>query len=348
MHIQEINLFRYALPLHHPLTAKTPDPGLRRGYLVHVVTDEGTEGWGDCAPLPGFSPETTGQAEHDLHALRTALTGQDVRKAARGVSTKWCPSVRFAVEQALEDLRGYGDLKQRAPHVVLLNALVDPTEPGWLRRAQQQAAEGWLSFKLKVGRGAVEEDVQNARALRGRIGPRAELRLDANRAWDEHEAQRFAHAVEDLNLEYIEEPLKDPTGLRAFSESTGIPVAADESLAADPAPDWREWAFLRAVVIKPTLLGGIASTLVRIAAARGAGVMPVMSSSFESGVGLRHLALLALTADLGSIAHGLDTGRWFMQDLLEEALATTGGSIQRDALLAPSVQVRRDLLEPLT
>jgi O-succinylbenzoate synthase len=205
-----------------------------------------------------------------------------------------------------------------------------------------------MSFKLKVGRGTVEEDVQNARALRGRIGPRASLRLDANRAWDERQGKRFAHAVEDLDVEYIEEPLKDPGGLRAFSQSTGMPVAADESLADDPAPDWREWSFLRAVVMKPTLLGGIASTLVRIAAARGAGIMPVMSSSFESAVGLRHLALLALTADLGSIAHGLDTGRWFEQDLLEEALATTGGCIQRDALLAPSIRVRHDLLEPLT
>ena len=110
----------------------------------------------------------------------------------------------------------------------------------------------------------------------------------------------------------------------------GLPVALDESLVAIEPDALDGLRYVRAVVLKPTLLGGISRTLRIAKRALSLGMTPVVSSAYESGVGAA--ALVALAAGIGdrTVPAGLDTYRRLNADVLVSPLD----------LSAPSVRVR--------
>lgn len=300
---------RYSLPL-----SDAGDTGERReGALLELRDAEGNAGWGEAAPLPGFSRESLDDALRQL-------------AAPGGTEEELYPSVRFAMELAQLNLRAAacGEPLPRmlspAPRdTVELNALLsrDPQHaPAEARRLREA---GYSAVKLKVGRDTVDEDA----ALTRRVAEALEgvsLRLDANRAWSLEEALAFARGVEGLDVEYVEEPLADPALLSRFAAQSGLPVALDESLARMPAAALEDHGYASAVVLKPTLLGGLARTLTLAARAEDLGMKAVVSSAFESGVGM--LGLVALAAALPGEGYpaGLDTYRRLGADVLRPPL----------------------------
>ena len=83
---------------------------------------------------------------------------------------------------------------------------------------------------------------------------------------------------------------------------------------------WPSGTFAVAFVLKPTLLGGLSRTLRVAGQALRLGVTPVVSSAYESGVGMA--ALVALAAGIGDcpVPAGLDTYRAMAEDVLETPL----------------------------
>ena len=78
------------------------------------------------------------------------------------------------------------------------------------------------------------------------------------------------------------------------------------------------------MVLKPTLLGGIRKTLCRAQEARAHGIQSIISSSFESGIGIATLAHLTAASGAG-VSAGLDTLKWFSRDLLKEPCTVRRG-----------------------
>ena len=317
----------YRLPLVEPVVWGGRHHSTRDGLLLRLTDAEGREGWGDAAPLPGFSPETLPEAREALDSVLPVVLDRELDAAdvlrpdgpfhtaldAAGLPS----SARFALDLALVELAVQGDRRTlpQALHpdpvvVVPLNALLMGVGAAAVEEARTRVDEGYRALKLKVGREPVDADVTTVRALRESIGPSVELRLDANRAWTVEQASRFARGVAEAGVAYVEEPLWDPAGLAALWLDTGLPVALDETLHA--AAEIRGWA--AAAVLKPTLIGGVMATVRRAAEARSVGVRPVLSAAFESGVGLRGVA--ALAAATGGEAAGLDTYRWLGADVL--------------------------------
>ena len=84
MKIRRTDVYRYTLPLKEPLTLRGETFAEREGLLLRVESDTGAHGWGEAAPLPGFSTENCDQAEdvmlrcarivhtHSHHHERTA------------------------------------------------------------------------------------------------------------------------------------------------------------------------------------------------------------------------------------------------------------------------------------
>jgi hypothetical protein len=82
-----------------------------------------------------------------------------------------------------------------------------------LRKA---GGEGFTDFKMKVGGAAFEVDVARVRAAHEAIGPGDRLALDANNVWRcPYEAIRFAGAVEDRDIWWLEEPRTGHSQLQA-------------------------------------------------------------------------------------------------------------------------------------
>ena len=61
MEAKKVELFRYNRPLLNTI---------REGILVKLTCFHGRVGWGEAAPLPGFSKETLADVEAELKRLR--------------------------------------------------------------------------------------------------------------------------------------------------------------------------------------------------------------------------------------------------------------------------------------
>ncbi|CAN5717216.1 hypothetical protein BH24ACT22_BH24ACT22_21930 [soil metagenome] len=184
-------------------------------------------------------------------------------------------------------------------------------------------AAGYEVVKLKVGSREVEEDVKLVRDLVEVLGKDVTLRLDTNRAWSYEEAADFVQALDSLGYEYIEEPLSDPSGLAGFVREHGSPVALDESLVGLASADLEKLSYARAMVIKPTMVGGISRTLQLAEEGRRLRIQPVISSAYETGVGTEALLVLSAVTGDGKVAAGLDTYRRLGGDVLYPPLDMT-------------------------
>jgi D-galactarolactone cycloisomerase len=87
-----------------------------------------------------------------------------------------------------------------------------------------------LGMKLKVGKLSVEEDIERTRLARKVGGPGFFLCADANQSWDVEDALAYARGVRDLNLAWLEEPVKwhDQIEGNARVRTVGIPVNAGQ------------------------------------------------------------------------------------------------------------------------
>ncbi|MCL4505257.1 MAG: mandelate racemase/muconate lactonizing enzyme family protein [Chloroflexi bacterium] len=91
-------------------------------------------------------------------------------------------------------------------------------------------AHGIFGMKLKVGHLSVEEDIERTRLARKVGGPTFHLCTDSNQAWRTDEAMTFARGVLDLNLAWLEEPVRwyEQIEGNARLRSLGIPVTAGQ------------------------------------------------------------------------------------------------------------------------
>lgn len=274
----------------------------RRAVLVTLTNEAGRVGRGEAAPLPGISLEST---EDVLAALAEIGSEPDFDAL---VSNRLPASLRFALDCALFELCAenrplhrvlFSASKARIPNVLELQILLDSLDDA-VERAHRARAQGARTFKVKVGRpGQARAESELLEALRA-LGDDIVLRCDANGRLDEPEI--LASAMARTRVEYIEDPF--PLSLDStdsFSQTErprlwcGVPLALDAAMHIDPS-----WVLARAVslgasylVLKPSLLGGLATTMHLAARARARGLRVVLSHLFEGPVGLAALGHLA-------------------------------------------------------
>jgi L-alanine-DL-glutamate epimerase-like enolase superfamily enzyme len=110
---------------------------------------------------------------------------------------------------------------------------LSPTNPEAI--AAEKWAEGFRSFKLKVGFGQ-ERDFSNLQALRSLLGPDTKIMIDANQAWDLDSAARHIEYLAPLNPFWVEEPITADHSLEEWqilSANSSIPLAAGENMRGD-------------------------------------------------------------------------------------------------------------------
>jgi o-succinylbenzoate synthase len=196
---------------------------------------------------------------------------------------------------------------------------------------------GFRTIKLKAGaREPAATLVDRVLEVRAAVGPDVALRLDANGAWTLDEAVARLRPLAGV-LEYVEQPLPvdalgDAVRLRMMTE---VPIAADEAVTTpDDALTLVEQGAADVLVVKPARVGGPGAVAVIAARAAAHGVPVVISSLFETGIGLA--AAIACAATLPDVpgwpadgrAHGLATAGVLVDDLLASSLIVEAGRIR--------------------
>jgi len=330
---------RVRVPFRRPFATASGMWVERDAWIIRLFDGDGRIGLGEAvlASEPGEVADT----------ILTAL----IREAAESATTTGLPTMaeleghgapgralNAALESATVDLD-----RPVAPDLapdgdgVGVNATLPALGPAALAEAAQQSVEsGFETLKVKAGaERETEVLVERIRAIRTAVGPEVRLRIDVNGAWDLATAEERLEAIARFDIEFAEQPLAahDLDGLAELRRRVTVPIAADE--AAESMAAVRTLLAIDAVdalVIKPARVGGPSAVAEIAALAAARGVPVVLSTLFETGVGIA--AAMALAASLPEVEgprwavppdHGLATAGLLEHDLLTESLVVAEG-----------------------
>ncbi len=359
MIIKSAELFSYHIPLKQPLLFYGKSLSSREGYLIKLVDEYGAAGWGEAAPLPGCHKETLSDVHEQLKNLVHLLRNQsfhepieDMRKIrVAGVPlTQYLPTVQWAVETALLTLKANSQgiplaqlMDPDYGNVVPVNGFLTGSLPDLKAQAQSMIDQGYKAVKLKVGQRTLQEDVERVQAVNHVIESKALLRIDANRSWQLQEAVDFIRQVGLKTIEYIEEPLKDISQVNEFYQETYMPVAVDESVHALDFKTIQSMDGIEILVVKPSVFGSYRKIWDVVQNAKARGLSVVFNSAFESGYGLTVIAHIAACLSK-KVPAGLDTGKFYQQDLLKDRLNVSHAKILLDQYPLLNIRFHEDSL----
>jgi O-succinylbenzoate synthase len=345
MKIVQCRVYRYTLPYFNPIHKGS---NARTGLLLQITDADGVSGWGEIAPLPGFSHETLVQATNEVLEFKK---NTDLKPTL--------PSVKCGVELAWEDLeaRKSGRLPfewfSDDPNPTLafpVTKLITGDDAAALKSALSAARTGFTTLKIKVGQLPLIQAIDRVWQIREAVGPSMKIRLDANRAWDMNQATRFANGVAACKVDFIEEPLeKSLEQGRAFYELTGMPIALDETLYLNPVItavlDQARTPWVKAFVLKPSILGGFKICTEISRAAKSRGIETVLSSSYESGIMTQAIARYARTlSEVSSL--GLDPYENLADDVISPRLKVINGKLNLTSIPYPP-KIKTGMIEEI-
>ena len=183
---------------------------------------------------------------------------------------------------------------------VNVNALITSIDNETIVKVNELKNIGYDTFKLKF-----TGDIRETEVL-SRISeiPGIKLRLDANRRFNFCKAVSIFKDIKPEAIDYIEEPLISPTLAKEFTERTGLPMALDETIFENGF-DLNDYEACSVFVIKPALIGSFAKFKKLVEYCKTHDKRIVLSSSYESGVGIAFLTRLAEFLQLGDERMGV-------------------------------------------
>lgn len=267
----------YQRAFRRPLRTARGEWAIREGFLLRVEQD-GQIGYGEVAPLPEFGSETVEQARAFLRQLvnEPGLTvPEDLPCCAFGLSAAGSPA-------------------SAPPRDYAVSALL-PAGAAALRLVLDKVADGYRSFKWKIGVEPMVKEITMARSLIESLSGGAKVSFDANASLTSSELEQWLELLAAFpeQVEYMEQPLAcgQEDAMAKYMASSGVAIALDESLNA---PDGARWlvpgAWAGPLVVKAPLMGEVSALTGKLAPLAG---QVVLSSVFETGIGLENCLHLA-------------------------------------------------------
>lgn len=307
LQITEIDIYPFPIRMNAPFRIATMIVDYAPNVLIHIRTDAGVSGWGEASPLHSIAGETQSIALAAARELRPLLLGKNPLEIAARVAEmdRFLPhntTIKAAFDMALHDIAAQvaglplyrylgGSLRPMETDITL--GIGAPEEAG--REALALLRHGLRILKVKLGV-SLAEDTARLESIRRAVGPEITIRIDANQGYDRTTALQALAAFARFDIEFCEQPVRghDINGLRAVSQSSPIPVMADEALfspanalhlvSEDAAPLFN---------IKLSKAGGIHNARKIAAIAEAGGVRCMVGCMLESRLGLAAAAHFA-------------------------------------------------------
>jgi L-alanine-DL-glutamate epimerase-like enolase superfamily enzyme len=226
--------------------------------LVKITTDDGIVGWGEsitqfkeangatAALVNGLAEFVIGKDPLDNGAIWRAIKERYWWYGYRGGLASYALS---AIDIALWDIKGKalnasllqllgGAVHEKLP-VIASGHAHDSSIPKMAEQAQEWMSTGMQGMKVGFGkRGNAhlgyehDRDVEYVKQMRNAIGPEKMLMIDLGYAikWDVATAVKRVQAVDEYNINWIEEPLGawDPEGYHTLRDKTKCLIAYGE------------------------------------------------------------------------------------------------------------------------
>lgn len=248
MKITHAQVILTKVPVRRPHKMAIGTTLFQESVFLKIFTDEGLVGLGEAPHMVGYSAAGETQSSVALQLrerLIPAIVGKDpMQIEARQLDMEkvlpWNPRAKSAVNIALYDLTSKALF---TPAYNLLGGLVRDHVPlswsiGVMPFAEAEAEATFMVEKgftiLKIKAGAREDpmdDVEMVRRTRQVVGDSIRIRADANQGYDIPTAIRVIRAMEDSNLEFMEQPVKQHNldGMAEVRRAVSSYIMADES-----------------------------------------------------------------------------------------------------------------------
>lgn len=304
-----------------PLCTALGEWSVREGFIVRVEDESGL-GYGEIAPIPQFGSETLIAAEAYLQRLRI-----DSSLAEDASALAALPCCAFGVSAAL----AVEPSARRRDYSV---AALLPAGRAALSTLADKLSAGYKSFKWKIGVEPVVAEQAIFRELMVLLPVGGRLRLDANGGFSMASLQSWLRVLQQFpkQVEYLEQPLAvgQEAAMAQLAESSSVPIALDESLHSHGGLRWFEaGAWSGPLVVKPALMGAAGTLIERL---RPVASQVVLSSVFETAVGLENTLRIADQLPNYSLAIGFDTLAAFADSLPSQKSAPILRAVERTRL----------------
>lgn len=344
MKITSVDVWVVNLPLTNPFTSSFETKTGETRTVVRLRTDTGAEGWGETmwgrpvaelirklgAGLIGTSPFAL-EAFHRRQHMVPFFHGYLGYAALAGLDVACWDLIGRVTGQSVTDLLG-GAVRTEVPITALITRADAPgaegeeLAQGLAEHAARVVAEGGFSAVKLKGTRDVPGDVRILRELR-RALPEVELRVDPNAAWSVPDSIRAGIALEELDLEYLEDPCAGIEGMSQVRAKVRIPLCTNMCVVRfeEFAPAVRLGAVdvIHGDVYK---WGGIAATKALAAHCETFGLGMNMHSGGELGIATAaHLAVVASTPVL---SRAIDSMYYLHADDIVAPLRLSGGRLR--------------------
>ena len=319
--VRSIKARPVVLKLRRPIVARIAVLSEWPLILIDLETEEGVVGRSYLEPYIVKSMRYLVPALHDLgdHLKGRRLSPVELHELGRkslhfvgyaGMSMIAVSGLDMAAWDALARAAGL-------PLCVLLGGSVGPVKAYnsnalWLREPEALADEavelreegGFTALKLRLGRDRMRDDLAAIDAVRAAVGEDVHLMADFNQGLDLAEALRRCHALDDMGLAWIEEPLvyDDLAGHAQLAADLRTPIQIGENFYG-PRDLHRALQCKACDLVMPDFMriGGVTGWL-RAAALAGAAGVPISTHLYPE--------VAAHVMRVSETAHWLEWQNW--------------------------------------
>ncbi len=262
--IKKVTCHVVAAPVERPFTSSRGWLYKTRGScIVEIETADGITGWGECYGPSAvakayietqFAPRIIGRDAFDVEVIWEDLYNRIKDYGGQGMAA----SALSGIDIALWDIVGKSCGKPihkliggahrtevtayaTGLYFIDMNRLVEEA----VEEAQEFVENGFSAIKMKIGLGSLKLDIERVTAVRRAIGDDMRLMVDANHCFSVPQAIRIGRELEQLNVEWFEEPIspEDIDGYVEVTRALDMAVAGGEN-------GFTRWGFRDLVVRK--------------------------------------------------------------------------------------------------
>jgi L-alanine-DL-glutamate epimerase-like enolase superfamily enzyme len=245
--IVKVECFPVSTPLKKPVIMPNTRITSIDSVVLKLTAEDGTVGISDSGDTSSWY---RGELQESIIAMIAnviaprILIGEDPRNIEKIVAkmdllVRDNNQAKATVDFALHDLKG--KLLGVPVYELLGGRTTEAARQGWVLSAgkpEDVAAEakrakdiGFALFKMKIGYGTIQDDIDMVHAVRATVGPDAYLTIDANGFWSYEKALHIIRKIDSAGLDLIEQPLAhwDIEGMARLRAAVKTPIYADES-----------------------------------------------------------------------------------------------------------------------
>lgn len=291
----------YDLPLRHPFTISRYTVTVQKTVVV-CISDGNLSGYGEATVNPYYH-STVERLTKSLTAIQSVVDfnlelhpadmwQQIVSRVPDDYFALCAVDIAywdFYSQKNKKTLRSYWAESNAATPLTSYTIGIDSIE----NMKNKIIEMPWPIYKIKLG---TADDIRIVESLRKITD--AVFRIDANGAWNAEQAIANAKIFKDLNVEFIEQPLKasDIEGMKKVKAESVLPTIADESCQRESDVNLCCEIF-HGINIKLMKCGGITPALRMIKAAKEKNVLIMAGCMTESTVGISGLVQIAPLLD---------------------------------------------------